>query len=54
MKKLMMLAVAAVFSVSAAAYACDGMKAKTADGKTPAAKVAKEVKKPATNNEKKS
>ncbi len=26
MKKLMMLAVAGMFSVSAAAYACDGMK----------------------------
>jgi hypothetical protein len=41
MKKLMMLAVAAIFSVSTAAYACDGKDHQQATKSEKAAKVAK-------------
>lgn len=43
MKKLVLMAVAATFSLSAAAYACDGMKGAKGDKASQAAK--KETKK---------
>lgn len=48
MKKLMMLAVVGMFSVSAAAYACDGMK------KAKAEKAGEVAKKDAKKDDKKS
>jgi hypothetical protein len=53
MKKLMSLAVAAAFSVSAAAWACDGMKNAKAE-KEKAAKVATDKAKPEKKSDKKS
>jgi len=41
MKKLLMLAVAGMFSVSAAAYACDGMKKAKAEKSAQTAKADK-------------
>jgi hypothetical protein len=48
MKKLMMLAVAGMFSVSAAAYACDGKDHQQATKTEKAAKVAKKDQKQET------
>jgi hypothetical protein len=55
MKKLLAFAIAGMFSISAAAYACDGAKQATKSQKTETAKVAKkETKTPAKAATKKS
>jgi len=48
MKKLMMLAVAGMFSISAAAYACDGKDHQQAQTQSQKAKVAKKDQKQET------